>query len=286
MLFWCFLRLVLENIKILMYNSEDDKSTYLIKEKKMARIDSFKHALEEKRAVKVIAGIDNFDIENIKKVVSSAEKSHATAVDICAREDIIKEIRSMTDMPIFVSSIVPAELVKAVELGADAIELGNFDVLYKKGTSFSAKDVLELARETKAMLNGQDVFFCVTIPGEISTADQIELAMKLESMGVDLVQTEGHYTSTVELTGARALVDRAQLTISNTVELSRNIEMPIMTATGINPTTAPFAFAAGASAIGCGSCINKLSSNISMIATISSLVEIANKNAVKVRAFV
>ena len=34
----------------------------------MARIDSFKHALEEKRAVKVIAGIDNFDIENIKKV--------------------------------------------------------------------------------------------------------------------------------------------------------------------------------------------------------------------------
>ena len=58
----------------------------------MARIDSFKHALEEKRAVKVIAGIDNFDIENIKKVVSSAEKSHATAVDICAREDIIKEI--------------------------------------------------------------------------------------------------------------------------------------------------------------------------------------------------
>ena len=76
------------------------------------------------------------------------------------------------------------------------------------------------------------------------------------------------------------------MTISNTIELVRNVEMPIMTATGINPTTAPFAFAAGASAIGCGSCINKLSSNISMIATISSLVEIANKNAVKVRAFV
>ena len=38
----------------------------------------------------------------------------------------------MTDMPIFVSSIVPSELVRAVELGADAIELGNFDVLYKK----------------------------------------------------------------------------------------------------------------------------------------------------------
>ena len=97
----------------------------------MARIDSFKHALEEKRAVKVIAGIDNFDIENIKKVVSSAEKSHASAVDICAREDIIREVRSMTDLPLFVSSIVPSELVRAVELGADAIDLGNFYVLYK-----------------------------------------------------------------------------------------------------------------------------------------------------------
>ena len=90
-----------------MYNSDDVKSENIIKEKIMARIDSFKHALEEKRAVKVIAGIDNFDIENIKKVVASAETAHASAVDICAREDIIKEVRSMTELPIFVSSIVP-----------------------------------------------------------------------------------------------------------------------------------------------------------------------------------
>lgn len=247
----------------------------------MARIDLFKHHLEEKRAVKVIAGIDNFDIENIKKVVSSAEKAHASAVDICAREDIIREIRSMTDMPLFVSSIIPSELVRAVELGADAIELGNFDVLYKKGISFTADEVLSLVEETKTLLGDKEVFFCVTIPGEISTADQVELAMKLESMGIDLIQTEGHYSSDVELSGARALMDRAELTISNTIELVRNVEMPIMTATGINPTTAPFAFAAGACAIGCGSCVNKLTSDLSMVATISSLVEVANKNAVK-----
>lgn len=103
----------------------------------MTRIESFKRDLEEKRAVKVIAGIDNFDIENIKKVVTSAQS--ASAIDICADEEIIKEVRSMTDLPIFVSSIVPSELVRAVDLGADAIELGNFDVLYKKGISFSAK---------------------------------------------------------------------------------------------------------------------------------------------------
>lgn len=248
----------------------------------MARIDLFKQALEEKRAVKVIAGIDNFDIENIKKVVTSAQSAKATAVDICAREDIIREIREMTDMPIFVSSIVPAELAKAVELGADAIELGNFDVLYKKGMSFDVNEVLSLVQETLSLLNGKEVFFCVTIPGEIPASEQIALAAKLETMGIDLIQTEGHYTTDANLTGARALMDRAELTISNTIELVRNVEMPIMTATGINPTTAPFAFAAGASAIGCGSCINKLNSTISMIATITSLVEIANKNASKI----
>lgn len=248
----------------------------------MSRIDLFKHALEEKRAVKVIAGIDNFDIENIKKVVTSAESAHASAVDICAREDIIKEIRSMTDMPIFVSSIVPAELVRAVELGADAIEFGNFDVLYKKGLSFDANDVLKMVEETISMLGGREVFMSVTIPGEIAIEDQIALAVKLESMGIDLIQTEGHYTKETNMAGARALLDRAELTISNTVELVRNIEIPVMTATGINPTTAPFAFAAGASAIGCGSCVNKLNSTLSMIATISSLVEIANKNASRI----
>lgn len=249
----------------------------------MARIDLFKQHLEEKRAVKIIAGIDNFDIENIKKVVSSSDSAKASAVDICAREDIVKEIRQMTEMPVFVSSIIPAELVRAADLGADAVEIGNFDALYKKGRSFDVNDVLSLVEETLSMLDGRKVFFCVTIPGEIPVSAQIALAVKLESMGIDLIQTEGHYSKETDLTGARALLDRAELTISNTIELVRNIEMPVMSATGINPTTAPFAFAAGASAVGCGSCVNKLNSNISMIATIASLVEIAGKNAVKIR---
>ena len=252
----------------------------------MARIELFRQHLTEKRAVKIIAGIDNFDIENIKKVVTSAEQSGASAVDICAKPEIISEIREMTDMPIFVSSIVPSELVKAVEMGADAIELGNFDVLYKKGMSFSAEQVLSLVNETLSLLGDTRTFFSVTIPGELAIAEQIELARKLETMGIDLIQTEGHFSSSEISEGARGLMERAELTISNTIELSRNIDLPIMTATGINPTTAPFAFAAGASAIGCGSCVNKLTSTISMIATISSLVEIANKNAVKIAEMV
>jgi len=248
----------------------------------MSRIDLFRQHLTEKRAVKIIAGIDNFDIENIKKVVTSAEQSGASAVDICAKPEIISEIREMTDMPIFVSSIVPSELVKAVELGADAIELGNFDVLYKKGMSFSSEQVISLVSETISMLGDMRTFFSVTIPGSLSISEQIELARKLETMGIDLIQTEGHYSSDSTSDGVRGLMERAELTISNTIELSRNIDLPIMTATAINPTTAPFAFAAGASAIGCGSCINKMDSTLSMMATARSLVEIASRNANKV----
>ena len=248
------------------------------KEKIMSRIESFKRALEEKRAVKIIAGIDNFDINSIKKVVTAASNSGATAVDICADADIVSEIRHMTDLPLFVSSVEPQKLAHAVILGADAVELGNFDALYKKGKSFTAAQVLQLARETKELIE-EDVFFCVTIPGELEIGEQVELARELEKLGVDLIQTEGHFSNETPSNGVRGLIERAELTLSNTIELSRNIDLPIMTATGINPTTASLAFAAGASAIGCGSCVNKLDSEIAMLAVSKSLVEIAERNA-------
>jgi len=245
----------------------------------MSRIESFKRALDEKRAVKIIAGIDNFDSEKVAKVVKSASNSGASAIDICANPDIISMARSMTDLPLFVSSVDPEELAHAAALGADAVELGNFDALYKKGISFSAEQVLNLAKRTKELV--EDTFLCVTIPGELEISEQIELARSLEELGVDLIQTEGHFSAEPS-NGARGLVERAELTLSNTIELSRNIDLPIMTATGINPTTASLAFASGASAIGCGSCVNKLDSEISMIAVSTSLVEIAEKNAHKI----
>ncbi len=252
----------------------------------MTRIDLFKKHLEEKRAVKVIAGIDNFDVESVRKVVSAAENTGASAVDICADENIVKMVREMTDMPVFVSSIVPEELCRAAELGADAIELGNFDVLYKTGKTFTADEVLRLTKQTLELLNGKEIFFSVTIPGEIEINEQITLARELETLGIDLLQTEGHFAKEDPATGVRGLMERVELTISNTVELVRNVELPVMTATGINPTTAPFAFAAGASAIGCGSCINKLNSELSMMATSKQLVEIASKNAQRIAELV
>ena len=243
----------------------------------MSRIESFKKALEEKRAVKIIAGIDNFDAEKVKKVVMSASNSGASAIDICANPDIISMARSMTDLPLFVSSVDPEELAHAVALGADAVELGNFDALYKKGISFSAEQVLNLAKRTKELVEG--AFICVTIPGELEISEQIQLARYLELLWIDIIQTEGHFSNESPSNGVRGLIERAELTISNTIELTRNVEIPVMTATGINPTTASLAFAAGASAIGCGSCVNKLDSELSMMAVCRSLVEIAERTA-------
>lgn len=251
----------------------------------MNKIDLFKEHLKEKRAVKIIAGIDNFDIENVKKVISAANQAGASAIDICANEDIFMAARQLTDLPLFVSSVVPEELAQAVKYGADAIELGNFDALYKKGLRMDSGEVLELARKTMSLIKGfktgADTFVCVTVPGHISVAEQIDLARNLEELGVDLIQTEGAAIANVQSEGARGLMETAQVSIANTIEIARNIDIPVMTASGITTTTAALAFAAGASAIGVGSCINKLDSSLSMMAVARSLVEIANKNMQK-----
>jgi hypothetical protein len=244
----------------------------------MNRINLFKEHLKEKRAVKIIAGIDNFDIENIKKVVVSASQAGASAIDICANETIFNIVRELTELPLFVSAVAPEELAKAVKYGADAIELGNFDALYKKGSRISSQDVLELTKKTISLIDKSEVFLCVTVPGHISVSEQVALAVELEKIGVDLIQTEGSAIANVQNAGARGLIETAQVSIANTIELVRNIDIPVMTASGITSTTAALAFAAGASAIGIGSAINKLDSSIAMLAAAKNLVEIASKD--------
>ena len=244
----------------------------------MHRIETFKQHIIEKRAVKVCTGIDNFDIEKISKIINSAQLAGASAIDICANEEIITNARQLTDLPLIVSSINPTELAKAIELGADGIEIGNFETFYKKGIYFSANEILSIVKQTLSLLNGEKPFFTVTIPCEISISEQISLAQKLEYLGIDLIQTEGRLTSKENFEGVRGLLARAEQSLANTIELSHNIDAPIMTSSGINATTAPLAFSAGASAISIGSCVNKLNSEISMIATIKSIVEIAHKN--------
>lgn len=239
----------------------------------MKRITSFRKDLEAKKAVKIIAGIDNFDMDRVKNVVIAADKAGASAVDVCAKEEIIKMAKETTSLPIFVSSIVPQDLAMAVKAGADAIEVGNFDALYKKGLRMSAMEILDIVKETLALIGKTSVFVCVTIPGHIAVADQIALAKELEELNIDLIQTEGAATVEAQSQGARGLLETAEVSIANTIELARNVEIPVMTASGLTTTTVSMAIAAGASAVGVGSCINKLNSQIEMIAAATAIVE-------------
>ncbi len=254
----------------------------------MRRIDLFKQALNEKRALKVISGINNFDLERVEMIVSSAIEANATAIDVAATQEVLELSNrliseSNSNITLIASSINPIELANAVNIyNVDAIELGNFDALYKEGLSMNSTKILDLVRETLSLIENRrsEIMFSVTIPGSLEISEQISLARELESMNIDLIQTEGFVSEINNFEGARAWLNRAELTISNTLELSKNIELPIMTSSNINTITAQFAFAAGASAIGCGSCVNRLESKISMLAVISNLVEIANRNGI------
>lgn len=242
----------------------------------MDKVESLKRSLREKRCVKVISGINNFNIEKVKKVVTAAEQGGATAVDIAAREDLIYVTREITDLPIFVSSIKPEELKMAVDNGADVLEIGNYDALYNEGLRITAEEVLEITRKTRELV-GNNVMLSVTVPGHIDIAEQIELAKELETFGVDLLQTEGAAVSNVQSHGTQGLLEKAQVSIANTIELTRNVNIPVMTASGITQVTAPLAIAAGASAIGVGSCVNKLESTLEMVSTVRSIVQSVNE---------
>lgn len=246
----------------------------------MNKTAELRKKIENKSMIKIIAGIDNFDMENIKKVICAADMAGADAVDIAAKKEIITLAKELTDLAIFVSSVNPEELAMAAEMGVDAVEIGNYDALYKKGVKTTAEQVLDIAQRTRDLI-GQEIFMCVTVPGDLEISEQILLAQKLETMGVDMIQTEGACVANIQNTGARGLLEKANVSIANTIEISRNVDIPVMTASGITSTTAPMAFAAGASAIGVGSCINKLSSTLEMAATARTIVEASRKIAVK-----
>jgi methylmalonyl-CoA mutase cobalamin-binding subunit len=240
------------------------------------RIARLKKALQERKCVKVISGIANFDLDRVKKVVKAADKAKATAVDIAAKPEIVFEARKLTDIAIFASSVDPKELLMAVKHGADVAELGNFDALYENGIQFSAEKVYELAVETMDLI-GDHALVCITVPGHLPVKEQVELAEKLQELGVDMIQTEGAVLSQPQVAGALGLIEKASVTLANTVELAANIKhLPIITASGIGSVTAPMAIAAGASGVGVGKFVNKLSSELEMMAATQSIVNSVN----------
>jgi coenzyme F420-reducing hydrogenase delta subunit len=237
-------------------------------------------AFATKKALKVISGLNNFDVDNVLAVCKAAELGGATFVDIAADVNLIKTVRQLVNLPICVSAVNPELLASAVEAGADLVEIGNFDSFYAQGITFSAEDVLRLTRETRVLL--PNVTLSVTVPHTLPLDEQVELAQALVSAGADIIQTEGGTSSNPNHSGILGLIEKASPTLAAAYAISRAVEVPVMCASGLSDVTATIAIAAGADGIGIGSAVNKLNDQVAMIAVVRSLVEALNSASVNV----
>ncbi len=234
-------------------------------------IEVFRKHLREKRAIKVVSDIDNYNLENVAKICRAAQKAKASAVDVACSKEVFLTAKKNTKLPIFVSSIHPFELLKAVQWGADAIEIGGFSSLYKNGKSFSMEEAYNIVLETLSLINKYEVYTCATIPGNIDIKDQIELTKRFEVLGIDLVQTE----SIKEVSNGKnstQLINSIEAGIKYTSELFENTAMPIMTNTGLDSKFTASAFSAGANAVSIDIPTNNLTTEVEMCAKIMSIV--------------
>jgi Protein of unknown function (DUF561) len=232
---------------------------------------SLQSAFAQRCALKIISGLHNFDPERVAAVVRAAQQGGATFVDIAADPGLVAIAKANTTLPVCVSAVDPQLFVTAVEAGADLIEIGNFDSFYRQGRTFSAAEVLELTRQTRALL--PQIALSVTVPHTLVLDQQVQLAVDLVEAGADMIQTEGGTSSQPTHPGILGLIEKAAPTLAAAYEIARAVSVPVLCASGLSDVTAPMAIAAGASGIGVGSAVNQLNSEIAMIAVVRSLVE-------------
>ncbi|GAA0152613.1 hypothetical protein LIER_11048 [Lithospermum erythrorhizon] len=224
---------------------------------------------QERRALKIISGLQNLDRDNVASVVTAADKGGATHVDIACDPDLVKLATSLTSLPVCVSSIDPAAFPAAVDAGALMVEIGNYDSFYEMGVTFSPDEIINLTKETRWVL--PSVVLSVTVPHTLSLPDQVKLAEQLEQEGADIIQTEGGKCSSPSAAGVLGLIEKATPTLAAAYSISRAVKIPVMCASGLSAVTAPMAITAGAAGVGVGSAINKLNDVVAMIAEVTSI---------------
>lgn len=240
---------------------------------------TLQRAFTNRRVLKVIAGLNNFDAASVAATVKAAEFGGATFVDIAADRALVELAKSLTNLPVCVSAVEPEKFVQAVAAGADLIEIGNFDSFYAQGRRFEAAEVLDLTKQTRALF--PEITLSVTVPHILELDRQVQLAEELVKAGADIIQTEGGTSSSPVHPGTLGLIEKAAPTLAAAFEISRAVTVPVLCASGISSVTAPLAIAAGAAGVGVGSAINQLNSEVAMIAAVRGLVEaLATANAV------
>ena len=240
--------------------------------------------LEKKSLLKVISGLNNFDVNSVTMISKAASLGGADMIDMACKPELIESITKVTSLPICVSAVEPALFVDAVNAGATLIEIGNFDSFYKKGIIFTAAQVLNLTKQTKELL--PNIPLSVTVPHIITLDQQVDLAVKLVKEGADIIQTEGGTSSKPFSAGIQGCLEKSVPTLAATYAinqefLNNSIDIHIMSASGLSQVTAPLAISCGASAIGVGSVINKLDDLVSMSTVVRGIKEKLEKPLIK-----
>lgn len=228
-------------------------------------------ALTHRRALKIISGLTNFDATHVLAVVGAADQGGATFVDIAADAQLVRLVRSATNLPICVSAVEPEAFLAPLAAGADLIEIGNFDAFYAQGRRFEAEEVLALTRQTRALL--PTVTLSVTVPHILALDEQVALGEALVAAGADIIQTEGGMASQPTHPGVLGLIEKAAPTLAAAHAISRAVTVPVLCASGLSDVTAPMAIAAGAAGIGVGSAVNRLDNSVAMVAAVRQLAE-------------
>lgn len=192
--------------------------------------------LTQKPFLKVIAGIENFNTEEIRTVAQAAQ-GLAPAIDLSFHEESVRWVKAHTDLIVFVSSLAPAELEQSLEWGTDWVELGNFAPIYARAALISPEMVLEWTRDLVSRIQGR-VPVCVTVPGVLSLEAQIELAQQIEAAGADLLQIEN-------ITGD----------ISHLAPIRAAVQIPVMLSGKLHAGNIEAARATGTDGIGIGAAI-------------------------------
>ena len=175
-----------------------------------------------------------------------------------------------------IGDVEPEQFVAAVEAGAAMVEIGNFDAFYPQGRIFGAAEVLELTRQTRALL--PEVVLSVTVPHVLPMDQQEQLAVDLVAAGVDLIQTEGGTSAKPFSAGSLGLIEKAAPTLAAAHSISTalhqaGLSTPVLCASGLSAVTVPMAIAAGASGVGVGSAVNRLSDELVREAVVRGLRE-------------
>ena len=237
---------------------------------------SLKKSITEKSLLKVISGLSNFDKLSVHRIAKAAEIGGADLLDIACDPELVELVIQKTNIPICVSAVEPELFLPAVEAGATMIEIGNFDSFYSAGRFFEADEVLSLTESTRRLL--PDVIMSVTVPHTLPLHQQSQLALDLLDKGADCIQTEGGVLAKPHSTGNLGLIEKASPTLAATYTISETLRksrssVPLICASGLSSVTIPMAFSVGACGVGVGSAVNRLSTEIEMIAEVRRLRE-------------